>query len=128
MILLEPQWLKRDQAQAFSRIIRISQRNPKTYTYLLYNRRDPTEAFIRKRQKRRGELTDAAFVDALNPNNDPEAQQNEGYSQLDDMIGNFEDGLELDGNDAPDLGQTAVEEDSEDGVSEESEVDYSQWV
>ena len=55
MVLMEPAWLKSTQNQAFFRIIRLSQENAKTWTYLLFSRRDPTEYKIRKTQRRRNQ-------------------------------------------------------------------------
>jgi hypothetical protein len=65
MVMMEPSWLKSEQMQAFSRIIRLSQLNAKTCTYLLFSRGDITEKRIRTRQRRRAILTKAAFQELI---------------------------------------------------------------
>lgn len=62
---MEPAWLVRDEAQAYSRIRRISQEND-THTYRYLARDNIEETNIIVRQKRRAELNVQTFKVEVN--------------------------------------------------------------
>jgi hypothetical protein len=125
MVIMEPAWLKSVQRQAFSRIIRISQLNAKTWTYLLFSRRDETESKIRTRQRRREILTRAAFEDLIK---DSAVTEFSGVEITDAMLAEYDKYYEkeqkdLEGDDPDDFNDEADPEDMDIDNAEGDEDD-----
>ena len=63
IILLEPDYLKRTEAQGIFRICRIGQRNPMTYSYRMICPGSKVEQTIISRQNMRGNFRDLSFAE-----------------------------------------------------------------
>jgi hypothetical protein len=94
VILIEPAWLRRDEMQAYSRVIKVGQKADTVYTCQFYMGRDSIEGGIMARQERRENLSALFFADLADKANLAQAldgDQEKEYQQPGSFAGAGDD-------------------------------------